>query len=133
MYLIYQKLGNSLVPPDSVALVINPKNRRVSPQYHVVFDNNFSIILHLQKETIPTNWKLLVKNPSELATDKNYDLVQTWVEAQSGPSAAILISLMQQLYLKYPYIKRQKRKTLRIKFHSKTNLNDSLVNEEQIH
>jgi hypothetical protein len=41
---IHVYLGQSQFHAGSVALVYNPSNRHVSPQYHVVFDNDFTMV-----------------------------------------------------------------------------------------
>ncbi|KAL7447818.1 hypothetical protein ACHAXS_000095, partial [Conticribra weissflogii] len=40
----------------NVALVLNPKTGLVSPQFHVVFDDEFTTVPHLRKGTVPPNW-----------------------------------------------------------------------------
>ena len=44
----------------NVALVLNPKTGLVSPQYHVVFDDDFTMVPHLRKGTVLPNWERLV-------------------------------------------------------------------------
>ena len=39
----------------SVALVLNPRTLHVSPQYHVVFDDDFSTVSFLITDDIPPN------------------------------------------------------------------------------
>ncbi len=41
-------LGHSPFHAGSVALVFNPKTARVSPQYHVVFDNDFTTVPYME-------------------------------------------------------------------------------------
>mmetsp|Transcript_5612 Transcript_5612/g.10246 ORF Transcript_5612/g.10246 Transcript_5612/m.10246 type:complete len:106 (+) Transcript_5612:126-443(+) len=55
-------LGRLPSHAGNVALVINLKTGLVSPQFHVVFNNDFTMVTHLRKGTIPSNWKALVKN-----------------------------------------------------------------------
>ena len=40
-------VGHSPSHAGSVALVLNPESGLISPQFHVVFDNNFTTVLHL--------------------------------------------------------------------------------------
>ena len=47
---------------SDVALFLNPRTGLVSPQYHVIFDDTFSTIDHLQSEAAPSNWHHLVEN-----------------------------------------------------------------------
>ena len=46
----------------SVALVMKPKTSLVSPQFHLVFDDNFETVPHLRAGTVPDNWADLVTN-----------------------------------------------------------------------
>ena len=48
-------LGHSPTHAGSVAMVLNPKTLHVSPQYHVVFDDNFSTVASMANGTIPEN------------------------------------------------------------------------------
>ena len=59
LLLIY--LGHSPYHAGSVALVLNPKTLHVSPQYHIVFDNDFSTVPFLASEDVPPNWAKLVQ------------------------------------------------------------------------
>ena len=69
-------LGHSPFHAGSVALVFNPKTGRVSPQFHVVFDDTFSTVPYMDAGTVPPNWPDLVKYSSELATDNDFDLAE---------------------------------------------------------
>ena len=71
----------------SVALVLNPKTGLVSPQYHVVYDDQFSTVHHMRDLTVPPNWAQLVQNSSELVTTEQYALTKTWFEGQDDPTA----------------------------------------------
>ena len=47
-------LGHSTFHTGSIALVFNPKTAQVSPQYHVVFDDDFRIVPYLERgEVLP--------------------------------------------------------------------------------
>ena len=61
-------LGHSPCHADSVALVLNPRTGNVSPQFHVVFDDDFSTVSHMRHGTVPVHWKELVGISSEQAT-----------------------------------------------------------------
>ena len=56
-------VGHSPVHAGSIALVLNPKTGLVSPQFHVVFDDNFTTIPHLRVGSMPSNLEQLVQNP----------------------------------------------------------------------
>ena len=70
----------------SVALVLNPKTGLVSPQYHVVFDDDFSTVPNLRAGSMPENWKILVQNSREKSADDFYDVTKTWFEGAIDPS-----------------------------------------------
>ena len=65
-------LGHSPFHAGSVALVFNPSTGRVSPQYHVVFDDEFSTVSYMEKGTVrsklgrPCTILLRVDNQSRL-------------------------------------------------------------------
>ena len=80
-------VGHSPAHAGSVALVLNPKTGLVSPQYHVVYDDNFTTVPHMRALSVPSNWAALVKNSSELVTTEQYDLTKTWFAGSSDPSA----------------------------------------------
>ena len=46
-------LGRYPAHAGNVALVLNPKAGLVSPQYHVVFDDDFTTAPHLRKGMVP--------------------------------------------------------------------------------
>ena len=66
-------LGHLPFHAGSVALVWNPTTGRVSPQYHVVFYDDFSTVPYMEAGTIPPNWENLVKHSSEMATSQDLD------------------------------------------------------------
>ena len=66
-------VGHSPDHASDVALVLNPRTGLVSPQYHVVFDDTFSTIGHLQSDNAPSNWHHLVENCCENYTDDPKD------------------------------------------------------------
>eukprot|EP00957_Ditylum_brightwellii_P117951 8996578-Ditylum_brightwellii.AAC.1 len=53
-------LGHSPLHTGSMALVWNPSTGQVSPQLHVVFDDDFFTVTYMEAGTIPPNWKELV-------------------------------------------------------------------------
>ena len=84
-------LGRSPAHASSVALVLNPNTGLVSPQFHVVFDDDFSTVPHLRKGTVPPNWEKLVLNSREKSTDEFYDLTKTWFAPTADESAGELL------------------------------------------
>ena len=71
----------------SVALVMNPKSGLVSPQFHLVFDDNFETVPHLRADTVPEHWADLVASSKEKSVEGFYDVTNTWFEGQADPSA----------------------------------------------
>ena len=71
-------LGHSPCHAGNVALVLNPRTLHISPQYHVVFDDDFSTVPFMKNGTIPPNWEKLVFASSEIATDEDFDLAMNW-------------------------------------------------------
>ena len=81
-YLDY--LGHSPFHAGSVTLVWNPTTGRVIPQYHVVFDDEFSTVPYMEAGTIPPKWENLVKQSSKMATAQDVDLADTWLRGKSN-------------------------------------------------
>ena len=72
-------VGHSPSHAGSVALVLNPKTGHVSPQYHIIFDDNFTTVPYMNEHQVPPNWSNLVANSRELVTDEQFDLAKTWL------------------------------------------------------
>jgi hypothetical protein len=72
-------LGHFLFHAGSVALVYNPSTGHVSPQYHVVFDDDFTMVPYMEAGTIPPHWSDLVHSSSELASKHALNLAQAWL------------------------------------------------------
>jgi len=81
-------LGNSPDHATTVPLVLNPNTGLVSPQYHLVFDDNFSTTECLDTNTIPTTWPDLFKNSSANFLDPDlcdqHTLHPSWNASQSS-------------------------------------------------
>jgi hypothetical protein len=72
-------VGHSPSHASSVALVLNPRTGHVSPQFHVVFDDLFTMVLYMKKNEVPPNWAKLIEKSSERITDEVYNLAKTWL------------------------------------------------------
>ena len=59
-------LGTSPQHEGSVALVLNLKTGYISPQFHIVFDDDFTITTTMITNKLPDNWDNLFKNHREL-------------------------------------------------------------------
>jgi hypothetical protein len=68
-------VGRSPAHASNVALILNPRTGRVSPQFHVVFDDDFTTIQYLWTTTVPPHWADLMHS---LAT------IQIYTEHQVG-------------------------------------------------
>ena len=71
-------IGQSPFHAGPLALVLNPATGRVSPQFHVVFYDEFSTVPFMREVTIPQNWTYLVQNTSQNSALDNIDLTYTW-------------------------------------------------------
>jgi hypothetical protein len=80
-------LGRSPFHANNVALVPNPRTGHISPQYHVVFDEDFTIVPFMSSGTVPPNWAELVKLSTECATYENYKLSDSWTSEWQVPGA----------------------------------------------
>ena len=90
-------LGKYPAHAENVALVLNPKTGLVTPQYHVVFDDDFTTVLHLRKGTVPPNWEKLVLGSLERSTDEFFDLTQTWMQPTSDESADEILETLSNV------------------------------------
>ena len=61
-----------------MALLLNTITGNFYPQYHVVFDDTFSTVYHKRKEKVTVNWKTLVEEHPEFATQENFTLEKEW-------------------------------------------------------
>ncbi len=52
----------------NVSLILNPRTGHVSPQFHVVFDNDFTTVPYLRTATIPPFWVELVYTKQQIDT-----------------------------------------------------------------
>ena len=102
-------LGHSPFHAGSVALVLNPTTGRVSPQYHVVFDDDFSTVPYMEAGTIPPNWEDLVTYSTEKATTIDFEMAETWLAG--APVAAASDPLSDPYAIVSDQHKRQKALT----------------------
>ena len=85
-------LGHSPFHAGSVALVWNPTTGRVSPQYHVVFDDDFTTVPYMEAGTVPPHWDDLVRNNTEKATPDDVILADTWAKDLPREAAPDMLS-----------------------------------------
>ena len=82
-------LGHSPCHAGSVALVLNPRTLHVSPQFHVVFDDDFTTVPYLSSHDIPPNWTTLLQQAEDVS-EENYNLAKDWMNTQENPSQYLL-------------------------------------------
>ena len=80
---------------------MNPKTGLVSPQFHLVFDDNFETVPHLCAGTVPENWADLITNSRENSIEGFYDITKTWFDGEvditaDSPATSISSADMQQ-------------------------------------
>ena len=80
-------LGHSPLHVGNVALVWNPTTGRVSPQYHVVFDDYFTTVPYMEAGTLPPNLEDLVEHSCETATAEDIELAGSWISAVADVGA----------------------------------------------
>ena len=62
-------------------MVLNPIAGYVSPQYHVVFDDDFTTFPFMHSPDIPPHLEALVKSSTKLVTDEDYSLMYSWYKS----------------------------------------------------
>ena len=80
-------LGHYPSHAESFALFMNTKTSLVSPQFYLVFDENFETVPHLRAGTVPENWAKLVTNSREKSTEGFYDITKTWFDGELDTTA----------------------------------------------
>jgi len=64
-------------------LVFNPRTGHVLPQYHVVFDDDFTTVPYMEKGERPPNWDGLCRLNAESSTDESVDLALEWLSGMT--------------------------------------------------
>jgi hypothetical protein len=59
-------IGRSPSHAANVALIFNPRTGHISPQFHIIFDDDFMTVPYLRTATIPSYWADLVRASSKL-------------------------------------------------------------------
>ena len=67
----------------SMALVLNLKYDFIRPQFHLVFDDEFTTVPYLKGSIEPPNWPHLIKYVSENSTDDQENLSYEWLHPDS--------------------------------------------------
>jgi hypothetical protein len=72
-------VGHSPQHAGNVALILNPHTGCTSPQYHMVFDDNFTMVNDIKNSLTPSTWQQLVSK-YEGASEIDYDLAKLWFD-----------------------------------------------------
>jgi hypothetical protein len=61
----------------NVSLILNPRTGQISPQFHVIYNDDFTTVPYLRTATVPPHWAVLVNASAtiELYTEKQ---IGTW-------------------------------------------------------
>jgi hypothetical protein len=51
----------------------------VPPQFHVVFDDHFTMVQFMERYELPPHWSQLVENLQEKVTEEHYKLAKMWL------------------------------------------------------
>jgi hypothetical protein len=54
-------VGHSPSHATNVSLILNPQTGHVSPQFHLVYNDDFKMVAYLRNATVPPHWAELVK------------------------------------------------------------------------
>ena len=73
--------------------MLNLKTGLTSPQFHVIYDDDFTIVPHLRADTVPPNWAALVQHSRERSSDGCIDLTKTWFQATDDPLAEDFVTV----------------------------------------
>ena len=66
-------------------MVLNPRTLHVSPQYHIVFDDNFSTVKSMVNGEIPDTWVQLVRQSEEVRDENGNELARLWASKEYNP------------------------------------------------
>ncbi len=51
---------------SNIALILNPRTGHISPQFHVVFDDDFTTVQYLCTGMVPPQWVDLVRSSARI-------------------------------------------------------------------
>jgi hypothetical protein len=70
-------VGQSPSHASNVALVLNSRTGHILPQFHDVFDDDFTTVEYFQKMTVPPHWAELVRYSTEIQLYTEHQAI-TW-------------------------------------------------------
>ena len=72
-------LGHSPTHAGSVALILHLQTGHISPQFHLIFDDEFTTVPYINAEEAPPNWSALVEHNSEHTDYEQGTVSQEWL------------------------------------------------------
>ena len=54
----------------------------MSPQYHLVFDDDFTAVPYMNYNEVPSHWQALCGCSTECSTSESFDLDDTWFQKE---------------------------------------------------
>ena len=69
-------VGRSPAHASNVALILNPRTGHVSPQFHVVYDDDFTTVPYLRTGKVPPHWEKLIQQSAQF--DRVDNQMDTW-------------------------------------------------------
>ena len=79
-------LDKSTVHDHSVVLVLNPNTSHVSPQFHYVFDDQFTTVSHMTNGMVTSNWADLVVHIYKTILTDRFPVYNTWITQNQPPN-----------------------------------------------
>ena len=76
---------------SNVGLILNPRTGHVSPQFHVMYDNNFTTVQYLQTGKVSPHWEKLFQQSAQFDHFDNQK--DTWQSLESETTWMKAISL----------------------------------------
>ena len=77
-------LGHSPCHARSVSLILNLATGLISPQYHVIYDEEFTTVDYLESNIAPPNWVALSKHALEHSILPQVDLEYSWLHPDNS-------------------------------------------------
>ena len=81
----------------SVGMILNLETGHISPQYHVLYDDDFTTVSDLAKGNAPSNWEFLCKANATINSFENTSTNDTWIFQNKNDENGYLLSHNQLL------------------------------------
>ena len=96
--------GALAVPRWQRGTCVESNHRPNKPQYHVMFDNDFTTVPYMKAGTSPPNWQELIEHSSEMATTEDVFKADTWLSVQQ------MVNAMDQMTEPFEIVTDQHKK-----------------------